>query len=40
VILKYADFYAEQIEIKRWKKSDIPAKAKELGYELKVEQVL
>jgi hypothetical protein len=39
VILKYADFYAEQIEIKRWKKSDIPAKAKELGYELKVEQV-
>jgi hypothetical protein len=38
-ILKYAEFYQEQLEIKRWKKSEIPAKAKDLGYDLKVEQV-
>lgn len=39
MILKYADFYADQLEVKRWKKSDIPEQARLLGYELKIERV-
>lgn len=37
--LRYADFYEEQLEVKGWKKSELPGKAKKLGYELTIEQV-